>query len=102
MKCGKPCRIIKEYDPPCSICNKLRNTLQHKIYILLLKLLSSKISYIIQFLVSVMSHCSQTFSVDFLEILLKRRHLKFFKKSPNKSVKNKNDDKEINDFNIDL
>ena len=33
--------------------------------------LSSKISNLIQLLVSVMSHCSQKFSVDFLEFLLK-------------------------------
>jgi len=34
-----------------------------------------------------MSHCSQTFSVDFLVFLLKRRHLKNWKKSANKFVK---------------
>jgi len=42
-----------------------------------------------QLLVSVMSHCSQTFNVDFLESLLKRRHLKNLKKSANKFIKNK-------------
>ena len=51
--------------------------------------LSSKISNLIQLLVSVISHCSQTFSVDFLEFLLKRRHLKNLKKSASKFVKNK-------------
>ena len=35
-----------------------------------------------------MSHCSQTFSVVFLEFL-KRRHLKNLKKSSNKFMKNK-------------
>ena len=40
------------------------------------KLLSSKISNLIQLLVSVITHCSQTFSVDFQEFLLERRHLK--------------------------
>ena len=34
-----------------------------------------------------MSQCSQTVSVDFPEFLLKRRHLKNFKKSVNKCVK---------------
>ena len=93
MKYGKPCRIIKEYDTPCS--NKLWNTLQHKIYILLLKLLSSKISYIIQFLVSVMSHCSQTFSVDFLEFLLKNEKTTFEEFVKNNLVKNKKFNKMI-------
>jgi len=52
-----------------------------------------------------MSHCSQNFSVDFLQFLLKRRDLKNLKKSANKFVKNKNfnnDEKEIIDPNIDL
>ena len=40
------------------------------------ELLSSKIFNLIQWLVSVMSHSSQTFTVDFLEFLLKRQHLK--------------------------
>ena len=48
------------------------------------------------------SHCSQIFSVDFLEFLLKRRHLKNLKKSANKFRKNKNDKKEIIDSNIDF
>ena len=48
-----------------------------------------------------MSPCLQTFSVDFLELLLKRRHLKNLKKSANKFAK-KNDEKEISDSNIDL
>ena len=52
-------------------------------------LLSSKISNIFQLLVSVISHCSQTFSADFLEILLKRRLLKNLLTSANKFVKNK-------------
>ena len=33
-------------------------------------------SNLIQLLVSVMSHCSQTFSVDFMEFSLKRQHLR--------------------------
>ena len=37
--------------------------------------LSSKICNFIEFLVSVMSHCSQTFFVDFLEFVLKRGNL---------------------------
>ena len=53
------------------------------------RLLSSKISNLIQLLVSVMSHCSQTFSVDFVEFLWKRGHLKNLKKSVNKFLKNK-------------
>ena len=48
--------------------------------------ISSKISNLIQLLVSEMSHCSKTFSVDFLEFLLKRRHLK---KSANKFLQDK-------------
>ena len=48
-----------------------------------------KISNLIQLLVPVMSHCPQTFSVDFLKFLSKRRHLKNLKKSANKFVKNK-------------
>ena len=44
--------------------------------------------YLIQILVSVMSHCSQTFVVDFLEFLLKRRHFKNFMRSANKVIKN--------------
>ena len=48
-----------------------------------------------------MSPCLQTFSVDFLELLLKRRYLKNLKKSANKFAK-KNDEKEISDSNIDL
>jgi len=36
-----------------------------------------------------MSHCLQTFSEDFLEFLLKRRHLKNMPKSANKFIKNK-------------
>ena len=35
------------------------------------------------------SHYSQPFSVDFLEIFLKRRRLKNLKKSANKFIKNK-------------
>ena len=50
--------------------------------------LSSKIGYFIEFLVSVMSHCSQTFFVDFLEFVLKRRNLQSLKKSANKFLKN--------------
>jgi len=49
-----------------------------------------------------MSHCSQPFSVDFLEIFLKRRRLKNLKKSANKFIKNNEiqyyDEKEKNDF----
>ena len=37
---------------------------------------SSKMSYLIQLLVSIISHYSQRFSADFLELLLERRHLK--------------------------
>ena len=48
-----------------------------------------KISDLIPLLVLVMSSCSQTFSVDFLEFLLKRRHLKNLKKFANKFIKNK-------------
>ena len=39
-----------------------------------------------ELLVSVMSHCLHIFSVDLLDFLLKRRHLK---KSANKFIKNK-------------
>ena len=50
-----------------------------------------------------MSHFSLTFSVDFLEFLLKRRHLMTLKKSANKFLKNQyNDEKEIIDSKIDL
>ena len=49
--------------------------------------------------------CSQTFSVDFLQ-LLKRQHLKNLKKSPNKFLKDKKFNifikKEIIDSNIEL
>ena len=41
-----------------------------------------------QLLVSVMSHCSQTFSVDFMEFSLKRQHLKNLKKSAKKLIRN--------------
>ena len=46
-------------------------------------------SILIQLLVYVMSHCLKTFSVDFQEFLMKRRHLKNLKKSANKFIKNK-------------
>ena len=53
-----------------------------------------------------MSHCSQTFSEDFLEFILKKRHLKNLKKSANKFIKYKKLNmlmkKEIVDSNIDL
>ena len=52
-----------------------------------------------------MSHCSNPFSGDLLEFLMKRRHLKNLKKSANYFIKNKkiqyNDEKTI-DSNIDL
>ena len=53
------------------------------------ELLSSEISNLTQFLVSVMSQCLQTFSKDFLDFLLKRRHLKNLNKSADKFIKNK-------------
>ena len=52
-----------------------------------------------------MSHCPHTFSVDFLELSLKRRHLTNFQKSANKFVKKEiqsNNEKEMIYFNIDL
>ena len=54
-----------------------------------------------------MSLCSQIFSVDFCEFLLKRRHLKNLKNSANKFIKNKkfnlfNDEKEIFDSKLNL
>ena len=55
-----------------------------------------------------MSHFSQTLSVDFLELLLKRRHLKNLKRFAYKSIKkNKqeiqyNYENEIIGSNIDL
>ena len=49
-----------------------------------------EINNLIQLLVSVMSHCSQTFSVDFLEFLWKRRQYKNLKKSANKFIKTRN------------
>jgi len=55
------------------------------------KILSSKISNLV-ILFSfwcVMFQCSKPFSVDFLEFLVKRRHLKHLKKSANKFIKNK-------------
>ena len=52
-----------------------------------------------------MFHCSNPFSEDLLEFLMKRRHLKNLKKSANNFIKNKkfqdNDEKTI-DSKIDL
>ena len=52
------------------------------------------------------SHYSQRFAADFEEFLLKRRHLKNFKKSANKFIENKKFNmmikNEIIDSNIDL
>ena len=63
-------------------------------------------SNLIQLLVSIISLYSQRFSVDFLEFVLKRRHLKSLKKSANKFIKNKKFNKmmkkKIIDSNIDL
>ena len=42
-----------------------------------------------------MSHCSQTFSVDFMELLLKSRNWKNLKKSANKLIKNEKFNKMI-------
>jgi len=60
-----------------------------------------------QLFASVISHCSQAFIVYFLEkILLRRQHLKNWKKPANKFGKEKgnqfNNEKEIIDFHIDL
>ena len=51
-----------------------------------------------------LSHYSLILSLDFLEFLLKRRHLKNLIKSANKFVEKiqYNDEKEIIDSNIDL
>ena len=57
---------------------------------------------IIQLLVSI-SHYSQRSSADFLELLLKRRHLKNLKKSANKfKVNQYNNKNDIIDFSFDL
>ena len=58
----------------------LRNRLRNKI--------NSYRRQEVEFLVSVIFDCSQTFSVDFLEFLLKRRHLKNWKKSVNNFIRN--------------
>ena len=50
---------------------------------------SWEVSDLIQILNSVMSHCSQTISVDFLKFLLERRHLMNLKKSAKKFIKRK-------------
>ena len=52
-----------------------------------------------------MCHCLQTFSVDFLEFLMKRRYLKNLKKSVNKLKEEETkciDEKDIIDTNIVL
>ena len=54
-----------------------------------IKLFESKISNLIQLLVSIISLFSQRFSAGFLEFLIKRRHFKNFKKSANKFIENK-------------
>ena len=54
------------------------------------ELLSSKISNLIQLLVSIFFLKLQIFSAQFLEFLLKRRHLTNLKKSANKFIDNKN------------
>ena len=61
-----------------------------------------------EIIVFVISRCLQIFSVDFLEFLLKRRHLKNLKKSANKFVENRKYNCNVNmkkktiDSNIDL
>ena len=65
-------------------------------------ILSSKISNLVQLLVSILLLFTKIFA-DFLELLLKRRHLKNLKKSANKLKEiQHNDENEIIDSSIDL
>ena len=58
-------------------------------------LLSSKISNFFQLLVPIISHYLQRFSADFLEFLLKRRHLKNLLKSAKQLTEKKKFNKMI-------
>ena len=78
---------------------KQRQSMLQKVYSKLISCLETgwrkklsliiEITNLIQLLVSVMSNCWQTFFVDFLEFVKKKRHLKNLKKSANKFIKNK-------------